>query len=272
MENCIMQNLIIGNTSQLAKCFSDDYIKISSRNIDYSSLKKRWSAVHLCFGENRPSFMSSTQKDHKNLYLEANYNLVLRCITELYDYADKIVAYSTAGLWSDTVGPVDIDTPFKFVENNYTLSKYKMTVELSNKTKYSKVVLCYPFNFNVSMKSNDYLFGKICNSIVNKQKITIGDTYYYRELIHPCMVADECTKKIEDGVDFIVGSGRMIFINDFIRKIYNFFDMEYDEYVEENIIEPSFYRIRPHYYANYNSSMSEDRLFKLIVDEIIKRR
>ena len=49
-----MNNLVIGNTSQLSHYFPDYYEKISSRNIDITKLySKKYDKVFLLFAEQR---------------------------------------------------------------------------------------------------------------------------------------------------------------------------------------------------------------------------
>ena len=50
-------DLLIGNTSQLSYYFSNDIVKISSRNINADTFEKSWNRVYLCFAE---------QKTYKN--------------------------------------------------------------------------------------------------------------------------------------------------------------------------------------------------------------
>ena len=53
----------------------------------------------------------------------------------------------------------------------------------------------------------------------SREKIEIGDTYFYRDIIHPKYVVE---RSILADKDEIVGSGRLTFINDFIRNLYHF--------------------------------------------------
>ena len=67
----------------------------------------------------------------------------------------------------------------------------------------------------------------------------MGDTYYYRELLHPSFVVQESLDQKEHK---IIGTGKLIFINEFIRKLYENFNMEYEYYVKENLQNISIYR------------------------------
>ena len=77
--------------------------------------------------------------------------------------------------------------------------------------------------------STNFLFGKIFNSVLNEEHIEIGDTYYYRDLLHTSYVASICQNVSEDK---IIGSGRMFFVNDFIRDLYKAFGLKYEIHQE----------------------------------------
>ena len=165
-------------------------------------------------------------------------------------------------------GPVQIGMPFLYHENHYTSSKHKITEELSNKLKYPKVSVAYPFNFNSVYRSDQYLFGKIFKSIQENKKISIGDTDYYRELLHPKMVVDGSIRLTEVGKDAIIGSGRLVHIGDFIRKLYGFFKLNYNDLVEQSNIQPSVYRSNIFYSAVPVHEYTENFLFDLLTQEL----
>jgi hypothetical protein len=99
------------------------------------------------------------------------------------------------------------------------------------KEKYKNVIILHPFNFNSIYRKEGFLFTKIFDSIINNKKITIGNTYFYRELLHPKFVVEESLKATEDK---IIGSGRLTFVNDFIRSLYSYFSMNYNNFVTED--------------------------------------
>lgn len=239
----LMQNLVVGDTSQLAKYFPDSFVKISSRNIDYEYIQsQKWNCVYICFAEQR-TFLADNKID--NEFNNINFCLVKQVIDKLK--ANRIIYYSTAELWNDHNGPVGVTTPFQFNPNSYTISKYNITMELLNKKKYSNVSIVYPFNFNSIYRKSGYLFSKIFQSILEEIPITIGDTNYYRDIVHPEMVVD-CTLKHDIiGEDFIVGSGRLSHVNDIIVDLYTKMGMDYKKYVTVNIENFSHYRNRMFY-------------------------
>lgn len=222
-----MNNLIIGNTSQLSHYFPKNFTKISSRNIDFEFLKNnKWNEVYLCFGESRKYLSNSSE------YEFVNYNLTKKIIENLNENSEKIVIYSTCELWNKYSGPIDLGCEFDFFSTPYLESKYKITkFVLENKNLKNTIVL-YPFNFNSIYRTKDFLFGKIFDSIINKQKITIGNTYFNRDIIHPEFVVN---KSLLSNKHELIGSGRMTFVNDFIRDIYQEFDLKYEDFVSEDL-------------------------------------
>jgi hypothetical protein len=179
----------------------------------------------------------------------------------------RVVVYSTAELWNDCSGPVGINTPYQYKANHYIQSKYNMTLELKNKDKYPTVSIAYPFNFNGVYRRGDFLFGKVFSSILNKTHIQLGDTYYYRDIVHPKCAAIESMID-RSGADFMIGSGRLVHVNDLIRSLYDAFGMSYDEMVSEQILEPASYRKRPFYSDTPAKSSSKQSLLAMLIEEI----
>lgn len=262
-----MRNLVIGNTSQLARYFPDDYVKISSRNIDVNYLQNNnWNNVYICYAEQR-TFLANTQDpDIANLFDEINYKSVLKLISNL-KHVKRIVYYSTAELWNNKTGPICVKTPFSYISNHYTNSKYNISYELKDKQKYSNVCVAYPFNFNSIYRSEGYLFSKIFQSIIKKEEIEIGDIDYYRELLHPSMVVKESIKN-ENICDFIIGSGRVVYVKDFIEKLYQNFDMDFKKYVKINNSSHSIYATKIFYNKDYYNEYTEPYLLHKTIEEL----
>jgi nucleoside-diphosphate-sugar epimerase len=220
-------NLVIGNTSQLSYYFPEDYTKISSRNIDLSKYNEMYDRVYICFAEQR-TFI----KDNNDLFSDINVEYTLNIINHFKKLSNNIIVYGTSELWNNYNGPIDINTPFDYKSTSYIDSKSMMIGII--KKLYDNVIVLHPFNFNSIHRKTGFLFSKIFDSIINEKKITIGNTYFYRELIHPKFVVEQSISAKEDA---IIGSGRVIFVNDFIRSLYSYFCMSYDEYVTEDIKE-----------------------------------
>jgi nucleoside-diphosphate-sugar epimerase len=221
-----MNNLIIGNTAQLSYYFPKNYKRISSRNINFNN-KDRYDRTYICFAEQRTYI-----KDNVNIFIDTNVNYTLNVIDHFSKISNKIIIYASSELWNNCNGAINITVPFNYKKSNYIDSKRIMIEEI--KRRFNNVIILYPFNFNSIYRKQGFLFYKIFDSIINEKKITIGNTYFYRELIHPRFVVE---KSLKANADEIIGSGRMIFVNDFIRSLYSHFGMDYDYFVTENFSE-----------------------------------
>ena len=264
-----MNNLVIGSSSQLSRYFPEDYEKLSSRNINLNYIQsKKWDSVYICYAEQRTYLANSENSDIRNLFWDTNFTSILNLIDIFKPISRKIVYYSTAELWNKSNGPIDISMPFNFYSNHYTDSKKATSFELKNKDKYPNVCVAYPFNFNSIYRGNGYLFGKIFKSIINNEKISVGDLDYYREIIHPSMVVDASISHQEIGIDFIIGSGRLVHIQDFVKQLYKHFNLNYDLMVDSDDTIKSIYRTNLFYSKKLNLNFSSDKVFELTVNEI----
>ena len=223
-----MKNLVIGNTSQLSYYFPNDYIKISSRDINFT--EEQYDRVYICFAEQRTYIT-----DDKNLFYDTNINYTLKVIDHFYKYCNKIIIYATSELWNKHNGFINMDTPFNYKSTDYIDTKMLLIQYVKYKYR-DKIIILYPFNFNSVHRKHGFLFYKIFDSIIYNKKIEIGDTYFYRELLHPKFVVEQ---SINSETDTIIGSGRLTFVNDFIRNLYSYFNMNYDDYVYENLSNKS---------------------------------
>jgi nucleoside-diphosphate-sugar epimerase len=222
-----MNNLVIGNTSQLSYYFADNYRKVSGRNFNFQEYENsKWDRVFICIGESKKFI------ENINEYYEVNFTITLEFIEFFIIRANKVIIYSTCELWNKNSGQINLSTPFNFYNTPYIESKYKITKHIiDNGSRYSNVIILFPFNFNSIYRDKNFLFGKIFNSIINKETIEIGDTYFYRDIIHPKFVVKE---SINCESHKIIGSGRLTFVNDFIRNLYSNYNMNYKEFVKED--------------------------------------
>jgi nucleoside-diphosphate-sugar epimerase len=220
--------VVIGSSSQISQFLPDsDFLKIDSRNIDYTKLSKNWELVILAFGENRKNI------DNQNLYHDINVTLTQEVLDFFVPRSEKIIVFSTCELWSKCSGPVDLNTKFEHFDTPYILSKKKITeIILENPKKYPNTHVMFPFNFNSVYRNQNFLFGKIFKSITEKTEIEIGDSYFYRDIIHPNFVVE---KIVNSAGHEVIGSGRLTFVNDFIRDLYKEFNLEYESLVKEDM-------------------------------------
>jgi hypothetical protein len=235
------KKLIIGSTSQIAKFLPDsEFKKVNSRDFSHSDIDGKWDLAILAFGENRKNL------DPYDIYEKINVDLTFQTLDFLKSRCSRIIIFSTCELWNKHFGGIDLETPMDFYETNYTRSKFEMTKRiLENREEYPNVIILYPFNFNSTKRSKDFLFGKVFSSIINNEKIEIGDTYYYRDIFHPNFIIEEILNATEHK---IIGSGRLTFVNDFIRDLFNFYGLSYDDLIKENLESFKEYEIKYEYY------------------------
>lgn len=253
--------LLVGNTSQISKYFSNDYVKTSSRNIPSDIFGSKYEEVHLCFGENQKG-------KNRFIYDEINYFYSLDLIKEFLKISDKIIVYSTCELWSNCWGGIDLSTPFNFHEEPYILSKWKLDDKIKSIGN-KKIISVYPFNFNSTFRNENFLFGKIFKSIINKEKIKIGDTYFYRDLLHTSYVAKVCQTLTNDK---IIGSGRMFFVNDFIRDLYEKNGLLYEDFVKEKLDKFNYIPKNEYYLKNSPNYTYQDLINETLCDIKLKIR
>lgn len=231
-----MNSLIIGSSSQLAQYFPKEYERIDSHFIKEGlplPLKTDfYDRIFICIAEQR-TFLD--EKGSK-LFDKTNVDDTRKLVSFLSPKCNKLVVYGTAELWNNYDGAINIDMPFKYNHTPYILSKERMSLSIHDARFYgelSNVIILHPVNFNSVYRKSGFLFSKIFDSIINKKKIEIGDTYFYRDLVHPKYVAE---KSMAAEKDEIIGSGRLIFVNDFIRNLYCAFKLNYEDYVTENLV------------------------------------
>lgn len=259
--------LIIGDSSQLSYFFPQDYVRISSRNIDFDYLRNnQWDSVYITFAEQR---VNREDVD----CITPNYTYTTEIIENLVSNSNRIVVYTTCELWNKCVGMVSLNTPFDWTwpnKNGYCFSKEMLSKHIGVQRTFGKwknVIIIHPFNFNSTYRRPDFLFGKIFDSIMNKKKIVIGDTYFYRDMVHTKYMVERTINAKEDEM---VGSGRLFFVNDYIRDLYKSFDMEYEDYVTENIDDKARHSEKL-YYSKQTKIYTYDMLLQDTINDIKQR-
>jgi hypothetical protein len=171
-------------------------------------------------------------------YITPNYIYTLDVINSLLENSNKIVCYLSCELWNNVVGAVNITMEPNFfpISNEYTISKLLLFNKIKElrktNTNYNKVIFISPFYFNSIYRSDYFLFGKIYKSIINKEKISVNSLHIYRDMVHASFLAK---KSIEAKEDQVVGAGELFNIRNFIKDLYSINNLEYEEYVVENL-------------------------------------
>jgi GDP-D-mannose dehydratase len=252
-------NLVIGNTSQQSNYYPDEYLKISSRNINLDN-NTNFDSVYITFAEQR------IYEDNID-YISTNFNYTLDIINNLLDLSNKITIFTSCELWSKCTGVIDLNTDPNFdIKNQYTLSKLILMNEIKRLRKindrYNKVVLIHPFYFNSVYRSKYFLFGKIFDSIINKKRIEVGNLNFYRDMVHTKFVVK---KAIELEQDSMMGSGKLFNVRNFVIDLYDSFGMKYSEFVsEDNSSRPNDKMIR----ASVNWDYDYNNLLEDMIDDI----
>lgn len=227
-----MKDLFIGSTSQLAHFWPKENVEMmSSRNIniDYI-LSKSWNRIYIAYADGRTYLRDWKMFDE---FYKTNLQDTLALVNEVKHVCNNVVYFSTTELWNRHHGPVNLGTPFNFdVDSPYINSKAIVTRKLLLNNGYGKVIVLFPFSFNCAFRNDQqYLFSKIFHSIINREKVKIGNTRFYRDLLHPSFVAFRAARAT---CHEIIGSGRMIFVDDFINDLYSTFLLRRADYVEQD--------------------------------------
>jgi|LakMenEpi03Aug12_release.lakeMendotaPanAssembly.Ray.scaffolds.fasta_scaffold78787_4 GDP-D-mannose dehydratase len=220
-----MSSLIIGNTSQLSNYFPENYDKISSRNIDLDRLKsKKYESIYLLFAEQRTYLNRDL-----NFFSEINFDYTIKIINELKDFSNRLVIYSTSELWNNVNGCASVKDPFNYNETPYIKSKELLCNYIKeNRNIYSNVIIIYPFNFNSIYRKEGFLFSKIYKSILNDEKISIGNIDFNRDLIHPKTIVKY---SIESNEDLLIGSGELINVKCFVQDLFKVYNRKFEDYI-----------------------------------------
>lgn len=217
-------DLVIGSSSQISHFLPPEMVRVSARSISEEIYEKHWDRVYLTFAEQRTRYACSSE--HMEDFYRVNVDLTLGVIRRLK--AKRIIYYSTVELWSLLSGAISLETPFNFVQNYYTDSKYAAT---NAARQFENVSVMFPFNFNSTYRSQDYLFGKIFASVVQRKRVEVGNLDMKRDILHASWVANQSLRANEDR---IIGSGTFHDVRKFVRDVYAGCGVDPDEFLIEN--------------------------------------
>lgn len=220
------KNLVIGNTSQLSHYFPEDYIFISSREIDYDEiLKHEYESTYILFAEQRTFHPMDL-----NFFSNVNFSYTVEVIDKLKDISERVVIYSTSELWNGYDGAINLGLKHNYDGTPYINSKKWLSdfINLNRKT-YKNVIIIYPFNFNSPYRRKGFLFESVFSAIINKEQKTIGNVDFKRDIVHPSIVVRE---SINASSDKIVGSGILIDVKRFITDLFDIRGLDVNDYIE----------------------------------------
>lgn len=223
-------NLVIGNTSQLSYYFPDDFVKVSSRNIEMNSFRKL-NSVYITFAEQRTFDNSLSEKD----FISVNVDYTSEVITSLSQISKKVFVYGTAELWNNIDGPITIESNIDYKYSPYVKSKeilWNTIKEKRLKGEWENVNIIHPFNFNSLYRKPGFLFYKFYDSLINKTIHQVGNINLYRDIIHPSYLVK---KSLDCDSDVLIGSGRIVNVRDFVSSIFDYYGLHMKDFIKEDI-------------------------------------
>jgi nucleoside-diphosphate-sugar epimerase len=246
-------NLLIGDTSQLSFYFPEEFDRISSRNINYDNIiKKKYDKIFILFAEQR-TFLNESE----DFFTNVNVKYTLSVIDKIKDYCNQIIIYSTSELWNSYDGEVSVDMKYNYGYSPYIKSKEILSNYINEyRDKYHNITIIYPFNFNSPNRNGGFLFGKIFESIIKKEKISVGNLNFYRDLIHPSIIVKN---SLTTQKDLLIGSGELISIQKFIKDLYTISNLNYIDYISFNETN-NLQNIRKNYFSKIKYSNYEELL------------
>lgn len=232
----MLNNLIIGHTSQLATFFPDSYERVSARDINFDDyLGNFYDRVYILFAEQRTFDKSLLEED----FLKVNVELTSKFIEFFSKISNKVIVYGTAELWNNHDGEIDINTEINYKYSPYIKSKevlYKTIIDNRNMNKWENVIIIHPFNFNSLNRKEGFLFYKVFNSLMNDVVINVGILDINRDIIHPKYLVN---KSLTSDEDCIIGSGKLTNVGNFIKELFSSFDKNSDDYIITDITSTS---------------------------------
>lgn len=257
-----MKNLIIGSTSQLSLYFPKDWCRISSRQIDFEFIKKSgFDTIYILFAEQR-TFLEETEK----FFTDINVNYTLEVLDKIKHYCNKVVVFSTSELWNNYEGEVDLSMKYDFIYSPYIKSKEILCNTINEKKeKYQNIRIVYPFNFNSPARKTDFLFGKLFTAFIKKQKVTVENLDFHRDIIHPSTVTKNC---LDLNQDILIGSGELTNIRKFIFDLSTLSNMNFIDYIEEK--KTSDYKIKRKNFFSKIKYSNYSELLNLTLNDIKK--
>jgi len=247
-------NIVVGDTSQLAYFFPDNFIKISSRNINIGN--QNFDTVYLTFAEQRTFNKNLSESD----FIEINVNYTTKVINELLDKSKKIIIYGTAELWNNHDGAIDINSKIDYKYSFYVKSKellYEKLLENRQKSLWHNVFIIHPFNFNSLKRKEGFLFHKIYDSLINNKINNVGYLDINRDIIHTSFLAKQSLICNED---CLVGSGKLTNIKNFITNLFGKFNKHYEDFLIEDKNAFSFHKGNEFYLKSniiYNNLLND---------------
>lgn len=227
-----IKRLVIGPNSQLAQYITKENTTfVSAKN--FIASRDSFDEVYFFFCEQR-TFLDLSEKD----FLDVNVNLTLKILEKIYNDKTKFYLYGTCELWNKSEGGVTIESPFNYTYSPYIKSKEVLVeqIHLFRNNKSDNIIIIHPFNFNTPYRAKGFLFSKIFDSIIKREKIQTGNLDFSRDLVHPSFILKRTSEILKDN---LVGSGNLTHIKTFVNKLYKAFNMNIEDFLYEETTQKS---------------------------------
>ena len=125
--------------------------------------------------------------------------------------------------------------------NAYSRAKYEVFLSVNNlKREYDwNIKSGIMFNHESEFRPNEFLIMKIIDAAISikngsAEKLTLGSLEYSRDWTYASDMADAIIEIINEmePVDYVIGSGTSHSILDIVKIVFQYFDLEFDDYLE----------------------------------------
>jgi nucleoside-diphosphate-sugar epimerase len=226
-----MKSIVIGSTSQQSHYYPNQFLRVSSRNLDTSIFNSGpFDTVVLAFAE-------QGVRDNGRDFFGTNLTYTMEILRRAVKVSRRVLVFTSCDIWSNCSGIIRPDTPVNYPNDNmYAASKAILFSEIKrNRTKdpdYNRVVVIHPFYFNSIYRDRYFLFGKIFESIISGMRIKVGNLNFYRDMIHTRFFVERC---LLSETDCVIGSGKLFNVRDFVVDLYSRCGLSYYDLVEEDV-------------------------------------
>lgn len=212
---------------------------LNSRNVKNFLLANKFSKiVHL----SGPSSVYKSYRDptmYKDSIIKQFDNLIEGCIdTNMYP---TFFQASSSEMFSSQAGlPLNEDSEMlprsPYAEAKLTIHNKIQDLKNVNNWNIKSGIM---FNHESEFRPNEFLIMKIIDAAISikngsAEKLTLGSLEYSRDWTYASDMADAIIEIINEmePVDYVIGSGTSQSILDIVKIVFQYFDLEFDDYLE----------------------------------------
>ncbi len=189
-----------------------------------------------------PSSVYDSYRKPKETFYEITeiFNNLTNSLIELENFPRFFQASSSEMFGNNSKSNMDENTKFDPI-SPYAEAKLKNHLDVMNLKKTYGWRICsgIMFNHESQFRNKEYLIMKIINTAKNikennEKKLVVGSLDYKRDWTYAEDTVDAIYKIVKNTNDssFVIGSGKTYSIQNMIEIIFNFFDLDFDKYIE----------------------------------------